>query len=226
MFRVISKDRLVAVALDTMKRAAEGWLNGPPQEEIALLSRITEGLLHPRKRCDIGMHSRVSFKPKVEVWHRKGPGTSDLYGCDLAVTLDIPDEPFQKTACFQLKRSDSGSVQLEPSQLAVAQKSPYEAQTFVLAADKNHGEYRLQGASSVSAGRQSTSHWLPLADWLVQWLDCKIGTPRNQQATFLSTSLAALFRPEVLVGDVPAFPSPEGFEPLRVWLLLRLTSKQ
>jgi hypothetical protein len=221
MFRDISKDRLIRLALNEVDFATSGWLAGPPQEEIALLSRLTERLLRQRRRCDVGTRRRVSFSPQVEVLHRRGPRTTDLYGCDLAVTLDIPAEPFCKTACFQLKRSDSGKVILDRTQLQAVRASPFRYQSFVLATDRVNGEHRLAEIESLptQGGQHALNGWLPLADWLVLWLDCQVGT--RPPGPPLEDVLRDLFSaPYDGMWDLP-----EGFSPLRVWLVLRISSE-
>ncbi len=224
-FTVINKDRLVSETLDVIRIATEGWLNGPPQEEVALLSRITEQFGRRRRGCDVGSSRRVSVTPEVEVWHRRGAGGTDRYGCDIAVTLDIPDEPFRKTACFQLKRSNRGSVAIDPNQVQSALGSKFAHAAFLLATDVQTGVHFVAPMLSLATTGSHTpvAGWLSLSDWFVRWLDCQIGTPPDQ-----GSNLETLLRELFVGGEVRApwalLGLPEGTEPLRAWLQMHLST--
>jgi hypothetical protein len=227
VFTTISKDWLVREAMTEVESACQGWLAGPPQHEVALLSRITERLLRQRRGCDVGLQRRVTVVPEVSVWDRKGPGTSDLSGCDLAVTLNIPAEPFLKTACFQLKRSENGKVRLDLAQVAVAGASLFKHQAFLLAADDQTGECRITPVLTMSAAQetQKTAGWLTLSDWLVQWLDCAIGAALPAEKGGLEKTLRDLFGAQESDALIQQFALPYGVEPLRVWLRVNIQAE-
>lgn len=227
-FHTISKDRLIYHALFELSEASKGWLAGPPQEEVALLSRMTERLLRRRRGCDVGVGTRVAFTPDVQVCHRRGLHGTDLFGCDLAVTLNIRPERFRKTACLQLKRSESGTVVLDARQLRVLQSSVFRHQSFILAADPSSGEYRLQAAAALPAtgGSQHVGGWLPLTDWLAQWLDCSIGTVPEDQEASLEALLADLLGADTPLEILRQFEFPEGVEPVRLWLRASIDASQ
>lgn len=226
-FAVINKDRLVSEALAEVQAATEGWLNGPPQEEVALLSRITERLGRRRRGCNVGAAGRLSITPAVEVWHRRGPAGTDRYGCDLAVTLDIPQEPFIKTACFQLKRSRHGTVTVDRNQVSTALASRFSHAAFTLATDVDTGVHAVAPMRDLAtaASQVSVSGWMSLSDWLVRWLDCQIGTA-PAGGPVLESLLRELFSRADTRGPLALLDLPEGFEPLRVWFQARLWNQE
>jgi len=226
-FTVINKDRLVSQTLNDIHKATKGWLNGPPQEEVALLSRITEQLYRRRRGCDVGSSHQVSVTPEFEVWHRRGPGGTDRYGCDLAVTLDIPEEAFTKTACFQLKRSQRGSVDIDHRQVTTALASRFAQAAFMLATDVGTGGHVVAPMASLATtgARVSVSGWMSLSDWLVRWLDCQIGTPLDKGPR-LEALLRQLFSSVEVRQPWALFDLPEGVEPLRVWFRTLISSQR
>ncbi len=225
-FTVINKDRLVNRTLNDIQTATEGWLNGPPREEVALLSRITERLYRRRRGCDVGLSHPVSVTPTFEVWHRRGPGGTDRYGCDIAVTLDIPEEPFTKTACFQLKRSEGGRVDIDHRQVTTALASEFAHAAFLLATDVGTGAHSVAPMASLAtaAPRISLSGWMSLSDWLVRWLDCQIGTPPDRGPR-LEALLRQVFSSAEFDQPWTLFNLPEGVAPLRVWMQTLISSQ-
>ncbi len=51
----VDLDKVLKVVLDDVGSAVNGWLNGRPLDEIALMNRITEILARRRRGCDVGI---------------------------------------------------------------------------------------------------------------------------------------------------------------------------
>src|SRR5215467_11418986 len=101
----INFDRVFSELLFDMAHAVDGWANGEPRDETALMNRITERLSRNRRKCDVGVHRPVDAIADFYILHRRDLNQSDKFGSDLAATIRIPESDFVKTAFFQLKVS-------------------------------------------------------------------------------------------------------------------------
>ena len=136
LWGVLDQDEFLRIAVEDILVAANGWLSGAPLDEVALLNRITAELGRRRRGCDLGLETPVRTTCHVFLLHRQGANQVDLFGSDLAVTVDFNDGQFIKTAFFQLKRSSELHVQLERQQLDDATRvSAVGDRSFVFAVD-------------------------------------------------------------------------------------------
>jgi hypothetical protein len=113
----INLDLVLQGLLDDMAHVTNGWLNGEPKDEPALMNRITERLSRHRRKCDVGVTHPVEVVVEFFNLHREGPIQTDQYGSDLAVTIRIAEIDLTKTAFFQLKVSRNYKARLDLGQL-------------------------------------------------------------------------------------------------------------
>lgn len=178
----INLDLVVQSLLDDMVHATNGWLNGEPKDEPALMNRITERLSRNRRKCDIGVGHPVEVVTDFFRLHREGPRQTDQYGADLAVTIRVAEIDLTKTVFFQLKVSHHYKARLTLGQLQQPSAFPgVKERSFVLAVDDPGRGYRVEATrkceSEVQTGYESsefdTSKWEYLTEWVIAWLECK-----------------------------------------------------
>lgn len=211
----LCQDRLIRDVQSELDAAVQGWQNGLVLEEVALLNRITERLRRRRPKCDVGLLGPVAIHPTVEIWHRQDSG-SDRFGCDLALTFESAEDGFIKSACIQLKRCDKGRVTVDPQQVANALADPRIAsRAFTLAIDKERGFARVtRTAELVGHKRVDCTQWLPLSEWLVQWMSCSIGEKSNYDERRFEACMLSAFRQSTVPAE--RFDLPDGVAPARV----------
>ncbi len=231
----LDMDRVLYESLSGVVRAVTAWLSGAPTSEEPLMNRLTAEFTRRRRRCDVGTRTPVVMTGKYALLHRRGESQTDAYGADLAVTVDIPDRAYTKTALFQIKVSADFALRLEREQLDQAMRDARtEGRSFVLAADKSRERLRIKSVVDalhlVSANAQTASidcaEWSPLGDWLVKWLSCDVGQPSRLDDT---RSVEALLQHFVVEpppnwespwGDGNAEDYPEELRPAKAWLEL------
>ena len=115
------------------------------------------------------------MQSRVHVLHRRGQGTTDAYGADLALTVDVPDAPFLKTAFFQLKRSQGYKATLERSQLdqaKVVQK--VWDRSYAAVFDEQRAGVRIEAVAAVLKDfpRGQKTHSVVCGGWMsmTRWL--------------------------------------------------------
>jgi hypothetical protein len=125
----------------------------------------------------------MTVQTSLAMLHRKGPGQTDKYGCDLAVTLRVEPGAFRKTALFQFKRSANFSVAVKKSQLDDATgDARIGPRAYVLALEEVRQALRVESMavldSSFDSQKEKTFDaltWSSVAEWLYGWLRCDIG---------------------------------------------------
>jgi hypothetical protein len=107
-------------------------------------------------------------------------GSSDKYGCDLA--LSVHGGSFHKIAFFQFKTVEDGEGKIKRKQINQIVGSPVPSpMLWVLAAEKKRFHFTLEEPSVIAAlpgGSEinfDTSTWIQLDRWLNSWLSCQIG---------------------------------------------------
>jgi hypothetical protein len=176
-------DRVLEALLDDMAKATDGWANGSPLDEMALMNRITEKLTRKRRRCDVGAEFPVELHAEFFDLHRRGEAQVDKFGSDLAVTVQIPSDGFVKTAFFQLKVSRDYQATLNINQLDQAAVIRVAERSFVLAVDAKRFGYRVKSLgecrSEIPTGHATkqfdTSEWEFLVQWILAWFQCERG---------------------------------------------------
>ena len=171
-----------------MAGVVEGWANGKPQDEPALLNRITEALARNRRKCDVGVKTPMIMRAEFYELHRRGAKQADRYGSDIAVTIRIengsPRRPtLLKTAFFQLKVSSGYAALLDSVQLQDSISLPVlKNRAFVLAVDERRFGYRVESVAKClsSFGSEKTktfltTEWEFLSSWLSGWFGCERG---------------------------------------------------
>lgn len=171
------------------------------------------------------------MRSELAVLHRRGPGQSDRFGADLAITVDVPVTAFRKTAFFQLKRSSDLQAIFERKQFDDARElqSVWD-RSWALAIDESRAVLRVRSATDVISeftdGRGShkvvSTDWLPITRWLWLWLSCDIGPPSRIDDPNAVEPLLEDFRmppTQRLVFDVGRdFILPDNWLPSRSWL--------
>jgi len=234
----INFDRLIAEILSDMEHVADGWSKGRPQDETALLNRITERLSRSRRKCDVGVGRPVGLEAKFFELHRRGKNQTDKYGSDFAVTVDAPAEQFRKTALFQLKKSRDYDANLTAEQLDQALLVPSIApRSFVLAVDETRLGFRVRSVDSCrrDISSQNSSRmfkvdaWDFLVVWLLKWFRCEEGKPSDPQDKAPVEDLLRDFRidaPISSAGMIRRENLPDGFCPARAWLYYSFKPKE
>ncbi|MBD2714373.1 hypothetical protein KBK19_04925 [Microvirga sp. STR05] len=194
-----------------------GWLRGRPLEEVALMNRILEKLLH--KECTSWPEPfKFPYKTKREIFmlHRRGLNKArvrnkDAYGSDFAVTVNVfgvnpktkkiqRKSSFSKTALFQLKAGNTDKISLNLAQLTDSQLL-FKDRSFVLYANEATGEYRVKAVEPLLVGfvgdsksfDTSEREWLTLSEWLVLWLTCQQGIPSTDWGRRVTAKQLAFF---------------------------------
>lgn len=177
-------DQLMYVVLRDILEAVHGWVSGLPTDEVALLNRVTEKLARRRRGCDVGLLHPMKVSAQIANLHRKGPNRTDMYGSDLAVTINIDGNTYLKTAFFQFKRAEGYHVTIEKHQLNAAfSVNAVGLRSFVVAADNHRSGIRIRDAHSLNQSfpqgqatqEVDTSDWQSLTEWFLGWLACTIG---------------------------------------------------
>ncbi|MCD1261420.1 hypothetical protein B5M42_021700 [Paenibacillus athensensis] len=223
----INLDKVLAAVLKDMEEATTGWLKGDPSSEEAFLNRITEKL-SARRRCDVGLLRKKSVVVESYNLHRKGPRQTDKFGSDFAITVDIPSDAFTKTALFQIKKSHNFTSTIEKRQLEQALlNNPIGKRSFVLSVDDPKGAIRIQEVEhiygqfpkNVQSSAFHIEDWYSLGDWLVRWMDCKVGAGNRPQDP---PPIEALLENEKIEGMQAfdfggTFDLPRGYKITRKW---------
>lgn len=177
-------DKIAATVWACTTKAIAGWLKGAPRDETAFVNRLTEQLVAIRRGCDVGLDQKVVVKSRVALLHRRGPGATDLFGGDLAVTILAEPGDFVKTALFQVKKGSQFKATLKRDQLEDALKNREAAgRSFVLYVDEERTGVRVNGVGDVLSKFKaeadslttSVTDWMPLHTWLSEWLCCRVG---------------------------------------------------
>ena len=231
-------DFVINHLLSEMRVAVQGWTGGQPRDEVAFMNRLTERLARNRHGCDVGVNVPVNMRTEVAVLHRQGTNQTDQYGADLAVTIDINDGQYVKTALFQFKKSETYRLSLERRQLQDAMSDPRTAtRSFIFAVDEVRSGIRIKDVKSALAdfsGQETRSFdastWSCLTQWVLQWFSCDVGPislPREPNSVegllekyTIDTEWASPW-----ATDAENFALPEAL-PARVWLLLRFVAKE
>jgi len=228
---IIDFDKVAAVALDEIRTALSGWLRGQPHDEPAFLNRITEALDRRRRGCDVGAAAPMTMTSDLAVLHRRGPNSTDRFGADLAVTVDVPTTNFRKTAFFQFKRAADFQAVFESSQFDAAREiGAIWDRSYALAIDETREVLRIQGANEVAAGfahgtkthKADCSDWLPVTRWLWLWLTCDLGPSSDPRDPNAVEPLLEDFRMPIsrrrFFGEGRDFTVPDDWVPARSWL--------
>lgn len=226
----INFDRVIAEILGDMEHVADGWSKGRPQDETALLNRITERLSRNRRKCDVGVETPVSLETEFYELHRRGLNQTDRHGADFAVTIDIPAENYKKTALFQLKKSSGYKATLTAQQLdETLLLEVIKPRSFVLSVDQERLGFRVRSAQAcrddIGDGHDSrqfeTEQWDFLVVWLLKWFQCKEGPPTEPDDKNPVEGLLSSFRIDGRPADAGLVRQqnlPDGFLPARSWL--------
>lgn len=167
--------------------------------------------------------------------HRKGEQTTDMYGSDLAVTIQIGDgDPRKggllKTVLLQLKISSDYAVELQQSQLRQADDIPQaHGRCFVVAVDKPRLGYRIESVckclSQFQGQTSKTFHadeWTFLSEWIRDWFSCAQGLPSKPNDPRGIEGLLEAYRtpppPDDLLSDVMEANLREPPVPAKGWL--------
>lgn len=184
----LNLDQLMYVVLGDILEAVHGWVSGLPTDEVALLNRVTERLARRRRGCDVGLLHPMKVSAQIANLHRQGPNQTDMYGSDLAVTINIDGNTYLKTAFFQFKRAEGYQVTIEKHQLDAAfSVSTVGPRSFIVAADNHRSGIRIRDMHSLNQsfpqGQATqgvdTSDWQSLTEWFQGWLACTIGPPSD-----------------------------------------------
>jgi hypothetical protein len=221
-------DKLMKAVGQDLYTAIDGWQTGEELAEVALLSRLIEQLKRRRRSCDVGISSPMTVQVEYANLHRKGPKSTDLYGSDLAVTINFDRGKFIKTALFQIKRSHNLKVIVETEQLKQALIDPRtQKRSFLFAVDDVRYTMRLHDIKSLRGeiiGEQDekTFHctrWNTLNEWMRLWLACDIGEPSDPDDPLSIESVLKQFvGPEQAKLNLAEFDLPEGYIPTQHWL--------
>ena len=187
----LNLDKAVAYGVQAAYQAMRGWLRGRPLDEVALMSRVVEKLVH--NKCPPWRSPDYYLDRRLFLLHRQGKKQVDKYGADFAVTLNLFDARrfekegprpslFSKTALFQLKKGDNYVATLDRAQLT--QTGIFANCSFVLYAHETAGEYRIKASTELLAEFTrpqqksktfNAKDWYTLTEWLVLWLTCQQG---------------------------------------------------
>ena len=180
----LDMDRVLGEALKGIQIAANGWLAGQPTSEEPLMSRLTEEFTRRRRQCDVGVRVPVGMTAKIAYLHRRGHHQTDAYGADLAITIEIPDRSFRKTALFQIKVSENFSARIERKQLETALKD-YRTRdrSFVLVADRVRERMRVTSVNDAIGlikdedvtATIDCAQWMTMSEWIIRWISCELG---------------------------------------------------
>ena len=226
----INFDRLIAEILSDMEHVADGWSKGRPQDETALLNRLTERLSRSRRKCDVGVGTPIGLEAEFFELHRRGKNQTDKYGADFAVTIHAPVVDFKKTAFFQLKKSKDYQATLTAEQLDQASLvDSIRPRSFVLTVDEVRLGFRVRSVTNCrseipadNGSRQfSVAEWDFLVVWLLKWFRCKEGLPTETTDPEPVEGLLRDFRmdsPTVSSAQIQQQNIPDGFCPARAWL--------
>lgn len=226
----INFDRVLKDILSDMEHVADGWSRGRPQDETALLNRITERLSRHRRRCDVGVETPVTVEAEFYELHRRGSKQTDRYGADFAVTIAIPAENFMKTALFQLKKTHAYKATLAADQLDEALLlAAVGPRSFVLSVDEERLGFRVKSAQACrdeignahNSKEFDTERWDFLVVWLLKWFKCEEGPPTLPDDRNPVEGLLGSFRIDDQPFDVESLRRqnvPENWVPARAWL--------
>ena len=190
LLQEIDFDKLVVPVLENIAHAVAGWLNGVPQNESSLVNRITQAL-DSRRFCYGFTYPESRIEIEKYLLDRRGPNSTDLYGSDLAITVEVisPYTHLAKTAFLQAKIGDDQRVTIEGRQVDDALINSFTAKrSFVFAADRMRaGALRFESIATVKSifpsgqvtAQLSTEEWMPIAPWLYNWLSCSLGEPSD-----------------------------------------------
>src|SRR3989442_1725880 len=111
-------DKVLSQTYFRVAKAISEWLQGRILEEHQIVANLIRNLTAREGSCDVGAHQRLVMRSQVASLHRQGPGASDAYGSDLAVTIIAPELLFRKTAFFQMKMADAYEIRLDKAKVA------------------------------------------------------------------------------------------------------------
>ena len=202
------------------------------------MNRLTARIARRRRGCDVGVQAPVTMNATTYLLHRQGEHSTDRYGCDLAVTVQVPERNWLKTAAIQLKRVSGLSVQVEAEQLAQAEEDDRICQrAFLLAVDENRRTTRLRSIAQLRhilpQGQKTTTvqcdEWEELSQWFAKWLRCEVGIESDASDT---KSVEGLLQRYVVEPSRPSLfhdesdELPENYRPARAWMHAQFTSQK
>jgi hypothetical protein len=229
----LDMDRVLSAALEIIETAVQGWSSGAPMSEEPLMSRLTEQFSRRRRQCDVGARVPVAMIARIAFLHRQGANQTDEYGADLAVTIEIPDRAYRKTALFQLKVSKDFSAELKRGQLEQSLADDrIKDRSFLLVADKVRQRIRVKSVADTlnlfSYGCKSAqincAEWLGISEWLIKWISCNVGQaschndPRSVEALLQSFVVEAPDDWERPWGQGKYGNYPSNQTPAKAWL--------
>jgi len=230
----IDFDKLVVPLLRDLAGAVSGWLSGVPQSEAALVNRLTE-VLASRRRCRGVTYNDSWIDVETYLLDRRGPRGTDLFGSDLAVTVEVvsPSNHLAKTAFIQAKMGDFEQVLIEKRQIKDSLINSFTAaRSFVLAADRaRSGALKLESVSAIDSqfpatqesAQLPTCDWRPVTPWLYDWLSCSEGErsdpadPRSPEKMLARAVQLVEWPPVDIETVLREFDLPSGSLP-RAWV--------
>jgi len=209
------------------------WLAGAPTSEEPLMNRLTAQFTRRRRHCDVGVRIPIAMTSQVAFLHRQGKQQTDAYGSDLAITVEIPDRNFRKTALFQIKVSEDFCTRLELRQLKEAlTDSRTKDRSFLLVADKARQRLRVKAVVDAiplingenKTGQVDCTNWMSVSEWLTKWISCNVGAASDNDESKSVEKLLQAFVVEPPsdwempwgIGDAADYSS-DGI-PARAWL--------
>ena len=223
----IDLDKLLTYLLSDATAALNGWLDGVPTDEVALMNHLTGRLGRRRRGCDVGVNSQVTVTSRSASLHRQGRNRTDLYGGDLAVSVLISDPLWSKTALFQLKKGSNFELVLERRQLLDSQKTQYSRdRSFVLYADLQRTGIKIARSSDLLRefdGRQETKQfssaaWWSLSEWFTRWFSCELAPTSDPNNLDSIESRLLQLEHEPLASRMPPSAVEQPLPPF-AWLL-------
>jgi len=230
-------DRVMLELLSGVDSALKGWKRGAPQSEEALMNRIVEPFNRNRRGCDVGAATPLTMTSQMALLHRRGTNQTDAYGSDLAITIDIPQRAFRKTALFQMKVASGMSATIERKQIDAAHAHALvKDRSFVMAADRERLRTRVTSTVDLLAefrqGANTTtcdcSTWTSLGQWAAKWLACETGKQSDYNAPDQIEGLLQHFVVQPpddwdspSVDSLAQLQLTEELIPAKVWLVLK-----
>lgn len=230
-------DRVMLELLNCVESALEGWRKGVLHTEEPLMNRLIEPFNRRRRGCDVGVTSTMRMISAVALLHRRGPQSTDAFGSDLAVTVDIPSTSFRKTVLIQVKVSDDMVATLERKQIEAAHAHTLtRPRSIVLTADRSRLRTRVKPTQDALAlfkpgkdtHQANCASWDSLGQWASKWLSCESGVPSVVSESGGVEGLLQDFvveapddwdKPWGSLDDPSSIP--DDWRPARTWLVCR-----
>lgn len=232
-------DKVLRGTTNRLEKSIRDWKDGLVIEEAALINRLAKHFRHRRWNCDPGISGSVRVTTVFSRLHRQGIGATDRFGSDLAVTVDIPEIQYLKTAVIQTKVSNGLEAEVQKHQIQQAISSPLtKGRAFVASFEPESEIVRIESAAhlwqSIEDVNKSRTFkcekWSTFSDWLRNWLKCEIGEKSVQGdpngiesalSSFAEAPLADAYVPWNATGKVQV---PAEFVPPEIWVQYNLES--